>query len=60
MTDTKGMAKSARRTSVAKQYRRVVARSKGEVVAALGANPKGYGTVKIKDKRGRLKGYRNW
>ena len=60
MTDTRGMAKAARRTSVAKAYRRIVHRTKAAAEGSLGSNPKGYGTVKVKDKRGRLKGYRNW
>lgn len=59
MTDTRVMAKSARRTSTAKKYRTVHGSLKA-ASAALGSNPKGYGAVKVKDRRGRLKGYRAW
>ena len=51
--------KPARRTSTAKRYR-IMHTTKQAAVGSLGSNPKGYGTVKVKDKRGRLKGYRNW
>jgi hypothetical protein len=59
MTDTRGMAKSARRTSTAKKFRTVHSSEKS-AAASLGANPKGYGVVRVKDRRGRLKGYRAW
>jgi hypothetical protein len=53
------MAKFARRTSAVKRARPVY-KSEKSARASLGANPKGYGTVAVKDARGRLKGHRAW